>query len=492
MALDGRAPVIVGAGQVCQRTEDGEGAEPVDLLAEALRRAEADAGAAAGRLLTTADSVRVVQILSWRYRDAGRAVADRLGAAPRHTLYTGSGGQWPQALVSRTALDIQAGRADVVLLGGAETWRSRTRARAAGHHRTWPRQPDTIEPTELLGEDAGFNHPAELGAGVVLPVQQYPLIESALRTAAGRSLGDHEAFLAALWSRFSQVAAANPDAWSRRAYSPAELLEVTPENRMIGTPYRKLWCSNNSVDMAAGLILCSAERAAALGLDRDRWLFPWAGADAADPLVSVRDVLCASPALREAGRTAFRLAGVGIDDVAHVDLYSCFPSAVELAAAELGLDLDLERPLTVTGGLPFAGGPWNDYVSHALATMVGVLRADPGALGLVTGLGGFATKHAVGLYSTEPPLGGFRWEPGVAVPPEREVVEGYAGPATVEAWTVMYDREGGPETGIATCLTPDGRRAWATTRDPGALATLVSEDIAGRVVGVGSGGDLGL
>jgi acetyl-CoA C-acetyltransferase len=488
MALDGRLPVIVGAGQLCRRTDEGDGPEPVDLLADAFRRAERDAGAP---ILAAADSVRVAQILSWRYRDAGLAVAERLGATPRHTLYTGPGGQWPQALINRTALDIQAGRADVVLVGGAETWRSRTRARAAGRHRSWPRQPDAMAPTELLGEDAVFGHPAELACGVILPVQHYPLIESALRTAAGRSPAEHEALVADLWSRFSHVAADNPDAWSREAYSVAELLEVTSENRMIGLPYRKRWCSNNHVDMAAGLVLCSVERATALGIPRDRWVFPLAGSDAADgPFVSVRADLARSPAIRSAGATAFRLADTGVDDVAHVDLYSCFPSAVELAAAELGLGLD--RPLTVTGGLPFAGGPWNDYVTHAVVTMVGVLRADPGSVGLVTGLGGFATKHAVGLYATVPPAGGFRWEAGVSVPPEREVAEGYEGPAAVEAWTVMYDRDSHPETGIATCLTPDGRRAWATTRDAGALAAMASDDLAGRAVDVAPGGRLEL
>src|SRR6266508_996985 len=193
MALNGHTPVIVGVGQVLQRIAAGDGREPVDLLAEAFRAADVDAaaGAGAGRLAAAADSIRVVQILSWRYRDPARLVAERLGAMPGHTVYTGSGGQLPQVLVGRAALDIQAGRADIVLVGGAETWRSRTRVRAAGGHRSWARQPDDVGPTELIHVDAGFNHPAELAAGVLLPVQHYPLIESALRIAAGRSPADH-------------------------------------------------------------------------------------------------------------------------------------------------------------------------------------------------------------------------------------------------------------------------------------------------------------
>jgi acetyl-CoA C-acetyltransferase len=484
VTLDDRTPVIVGAGQVLQRIDEGEGREPVELLADAFLAAGEDAGGSAGSgLLAAADSIRVVQILSWRYRDPGRLVADRLGARPRHTLYTGSGGQLPQALVGRAAHDIAAGRADVVLVGGAETWRSRTRIKAAGGHRGWARQPDEVEPTELVDADAGarFSHPAELAAGVALPVQQYPLIESALRTAAGRTPTEHERVVAELWSRFSRVAADNPNAWDRRAYSADELLAAGPDNRMVALPYRKRWCSNNQVDMAAGILVCSAERAAAMGVPRDWWVFPVAGATTADPLVSQRADLARSPALRAAGRQALAQAGASIDDVAHVDLYSCFPSAVELAAGELGLPLDDEsRPLTVTGGLAFAGGPWNNYGSHALATMVDRLRADPGSLGLVTGLGGFATKHTVAIYGTEPPVDGFRWDRLDPDPtPQRPVAAGYAGPATIEAWTVIFDRDGRPETGITTCLTPDGERAWATTTEPDALATLTTEDVAG-------------
>jgi acetyl-CoA C-acetyltransferase len=388
VALDPRTPVIVGVGQVLQRVDEGEGREPVDLLADAFRAADDDRGAT-GRLTPAADSIRVVQILSWRYRDPARLAAERLGADPKHTLYTGSGGHLPQVLVGRAARDIVAGRADVVLVGGAETWRSRTRVRAAGGHRSWARQPDGVEPTETVDPDAGFSHPAELKAGVLLPVHHYPLIESALRTAAGRTPTDHERAVAELWSRFSRVAAGNPYAWDRRSYSAAELLRTGPDNRMVALPYRKRWCSNNQVDMAAGVILCSAERATAAGVPRDRWVFPLAGAAANDRLLSERADLARSPAIRAASRRALALAEIGVDDVAHVDLYSCFPSAVELAAAEMGLPLDDDdRPPTVTGGLSFAGGPWNNYVGHAIATMAARLRVQPGAVGMVTGLAG--------------------------------------------------------------------------------------------------------
>jgi acetyl-CoA C-acetyltransferase len=169
-----------------------------------------------------------------------------------------------------------------------------------------------------------------------------------------------------------------------------------------------------------------------------------------------------------------------VDDVAHVDIYSCFPSAVQIGAAEVGLSLD--RQLTVTGGLCFAGGPGNNYVTHSIASMADALRADPGSLGLVTALGWYVTKHSIGLYSTEPPTGPFRREsPQAAVDalPRRGYTGDYDGPVTVESFTVMHERDGSPSLGIVACLLPDGRRAWGNVREPGPLKSLLSDDPIG-------------
>jgi hypothetical protein len=179
---------------------------------------------------------------------------------------------------------------------------------------------------------------------------------------------------------------------------------------MIGLPYPKLMNSNNDVDMAAAVIMCSAQSAQDLGVPRDRWVFPHSGADCHEhTFVSIRDRFDRTPAIEIGGSEALRLAGVDIDDVSVIDLYSCFPSAVQLGAASLGIDLtDPSRQWSRTGGLSFAGGPWNNYVMHAIATVVGDLRERPGERGLVWGNGGLATKHSFGVYSTEPPDAPFR------------------------------------------------------------------------------------
>ena len=468
--LPPRLPVLVGAGQVSRRVDQGEPSlSPDGLMAEALRRAGQDAGAGA-RLLAAADSVRIVKTLSWRYRDPGALVGAALGATPRHTAYTTDGGDSPQVLVNMAAEDIQDGRAEVVLIAGAEAWRTRTAARHGGDRPDWPSQGDDVPHAEAVGRDEPMGHPNEVARGVFMPVHIYPLFESALAAAAGRAPDEHRAHLGRLWSGFSHVAATNPYAWVQQAFTPEQIATVTPDNRMIGFPYPKRMNANNSVEQGAGLVLCSVEKARALGIPTDRWVFPHTGTEAHDTyFLSNRRDLRSSPAMRVAGTRALELAGIGVDDLAQVDLYSCFPSAVQIAAAELGIGLD--RALTVTGGLSFAGGPWNDYVTHAIAAMADRLRADgDGGAGLVTANGGFVTKHAFGVYGTEPPAAG-RFQRR-APQAEVDAVEGRAlceqwdGPVTVEASTVMHDRSGEPETGLLAVLLEDGRRAWGSTADP--------------------------
>ncbi len=482
MPIDPRTPVLIGGGQLNQRVDRGDLAlEPVDMIVEAARRAAEDAHIT-GEGLREIDSARVVALFSWRYRDPAALVVERLGAALKETALTAMGGNSPQSLVNTTCLDIQAGRNDLVLLGGAEAWRTRMAARSADNRPAWTEQPDDVAPTRTLGHDETLSAPGEMARGILMPVQVYPLFEQAIRIGAGRSIEDHTVLISELWARFSDVAAMNPNAWIQQAYTAEEIRTPGPENRMVGFPYTKLMNSNNSVEQAAAVLLCSAERAESLGVPRDRWVFPLAGTDAHDHyFVSERHDLRSSPAIGAAGRALFELAGTTPDDVNHVDLYSCFPSAVEIGAAELGFDLD--RQLTVTGGLSFAGGPWNNYVMHSIATMAQVLRDDPGSVGLCSANGGYITKHAFGLYSTEPPAAGFRHahpQDEVDASPRRELCEEHDGEVTIESWTVMHARDGQPENGIAACLLDDGRRAWGTTQEPAQLKAMLVDELAGH------------
>ena len=487
MPIDPRTPVLVGAGQLVQKVAPEEALEPVAMIAEAARRAAEDAGAPA--LLGAVDSVRVVSLLSWRYADPGALIAERVGATPRETAVTSMGGNSPQTLVNKTAVAISRGELDVALLGGAEAWRSRMWFRKQDTKPAWTELDESAPHAAVLGEELAMTQPAEASRGIVMPVQLYPVFENAIRAAAGRSIDEHLVVISELWARFNEVATSNPYAWIRDAKTAEQIRTPSPDNRMVGFPYTKLMNSNNDVDQAAALLLCSVEAARRLGVPEDRWVFPLAGTDAHDtPFVSNRGDLHSSPAIRTAGRRVMELAGVGIDDIAHVDLYSCFPSAVEVAAAELGLPLD--RQLTVTGGLSFAGGPWNDYVTHAIATMANVVRADPGSIGLCSANGGFLTKHAMGLYSTTPPADGFRWEDVQAEvdrSPSRELADDHTGTVTVESYTVMHERDGSMANAIAACLTPDSRRTWATSTDTDVMKAMTSDDLVGRPGSVSDG-----
>jgi acetyl-CoA C-acetyltransferase len=499
VALDPRLPVVVGGGQWSNRVDRGASPlEPVDLMSEALRRAAEDAGPGA-RLLEAADAVWVVQLLSWRYANPAALVAGRLGIAPRDTALSPIGGNEPQALLAEACRSIAAGERDVVLIGGAESWRSRSMF-GGGKELGWTAQSPDDEPARRTSDEAPLNHPGEIARGIVMPTQVYPLFEQAFRHRLGRSVDEHLDHLGRLWSRFSAVAAANPHAWVQTALTPSQVRTATPDNRWITWPYTKVMNANNAVDQGAALVVTSVGKARALGVPEDRWVFPWAVTAAHDHYaVSHRADLASSPAVRLAGRSLFSLVDRGADDVAHVDLYSCFPSAVEVAAAELGLPLDDEaRELTVTGGLSFAGGPWNNYVSHSIASMLDVLRGDPGSLGLVTANGGYLTKHVLALYSTSPPpSGAFRWasvQAEVDALPARELAEDL-GPAgvsgTVETWAVSHDRENRPERAIATVRLDDGRRAWATTTE-GLESFVGGEELIGRPAKVSPAGDLSL
>jgi len=493
VTVDDRTPVIVGAGQVVRRdVPGGESCEPVALIVEALRRAGEDS-ATAERLLRRADSVRCVPIIAWPYPDVAALVAEDLGARPRETVQSSAiGGDGPQLLLNDTCAAIAAGELDVALVGGGEAVASMRAAQLAGGAVRWRRQDESVRPTRVLGEDRDPLNGAEAAAALHPPVSMYALLESAVRAASGADPQTHLEWIASLWSRFSQVAVKNPHAWIQRAYTPAQIATPTPENRLVCAPYTKLLTANMQVNMASGLIVCSARAAEQAGVPKERWVFVHAGAQAQEEWhVSERASLAASPAIRAVCAAVLQHAGVAVDDVAHIDLYSCFPSAVQIAARELGLAIDDPlRPLTVTGGLTFAGGPGNNYTAHAIAALVHRLRDDPDAYGLATALGWYVTKHAAGVYSARPPRKPFAsLDARPQRPPARRARTDYTGPAILEAYTVTYQRDGSPDAAIISALTPEGERALLRTPDHDVVeAVLGTDPIGWRINVMGAAG----
>ena len=251
--------------------------------------------------------------------------------------------------------------------------------------------------------------------------------------------------------------------------------------------------SNSAVDMSAALIMCSVEKAEALGIPKSRWVYPLAGTDAHDHyMVSNRDNLYSSPAIRIAGSRVLELMNLSVSELDHLDVYSCFPSAVQVAVNELGLDDT--RPLTITGGLTFGGGPLNNYVMHSIARMVELIRDAPESKGMITANGGYLTKHAFGIYSGVEPSADFKYEDvqkEVDITPSRNCVTDHEGEVEIESYTVMYGADG-PLMGHAACLLPDGTRTWANTADADQMDEMTKVEICGRRARVNGKGDFTL
>ncbi|WP_208029296.1 hypothetical protein [Rhabdothermincola sediminis] len=491
MALDPRTPVLVGAAALTQRVDDpSAAAEAIVLMEQALLAAADDAGSRA--LLDRIDVIAVPNG-TWSYPDPGRLLAERAGASARTVL--AEVGVLQQTLITRAASDIAAGRVRVVAICGGEAKHRSLRAAITGAEAPETSQPPGTEPDELLLPDGDILTATEIERELAVPAHQYALVESALRAAAHRSPAQHRAALGALWSRFAAVAARNPLAWSHDALPPEAIVTPTATNRMVATPYTKLLCSQWNVDQAAALLLCSVEVAGALGIERDRWVFPLVAAESnlMVPLPCRRSI-GRWPAFRACARAAFEAAGCDIDDVAHLDLYSCFPAAVQVQAAELGLSLDDPRGLTVTGGMTFAGGPLNNYVLQAMVAMAQRLRADPRSRGAVTSVSGMLTKPGIGLWSSEAPRGPFQARDVTAeAAAATEVLPldpDLTGDGVILACTVIHDR-GEPGRAVAV-VEAGGARSVVVSSDRDVAARLADRECCGVVARLDAPGQLSM
>jgi acetyl-CoA C-acetyltransferase len=473
----------VGAGQLIQREAEAKRAmSPPELMAEAARRAALDSGAGP-TLLEKIDYLGVVDTLGWRASNPARLVAEAVGARPAREVVSTIGGDTPQALVNHVAGEIAAGRVGLALLAGCNAMHSALRASKQGIRLDWPSGGEG-KPLSFGDARPGSNH-YENRHGLVLPIAIYPLFENAFRAFRGWNLETHRRKLGELLSGFSKVAAANPYAWFPVARTPEEISTPSPENRMVAFPYTKYMSAVIDVDQSAALLMASAESASRLGISRDRWVYlVGAGAACEEPWwVSERPAFSSCPALREAGEQALRGAGLGIDEIDLVDLYSCFPIAVEMTCRMLGIPIDGSRPLTVTGGLPFFGGPGNNYSTHAIASMMELLRERPGANGLVLSTGWYLSKHAAGVYSTRAPDPDRELEParrsGDPEPPALLALEA-EGRAIIETYTVLFGRGGAPSRGIVVGRLEDGRRFLANTpAEPGLAESLAAAEAIG-------------
>ncbi len=479
--LDDRTPVIVGVAHEVHRPGAPEDVvDAVTLMIAALRSAGADTGVPG--VLAELDRVAVVQGL-WRWPDPGRLLADAVGASSARTALASACGSTPQVLVADAAERIAGGRADIVAVCGGEWVSGRRQLKALGQRGAVTAQAGG-QPDEV-GEILPYETDLEVARGFEKPLFMYPLMESAIRYRRGESLEENRDRCATLVSRLSEVAATNPAAWLGEAWTPAEVSDVTPANRMVAFPYTKRMVSNERVDMASAIVLTSVGTARRLGISEDRWVFPHAAAQLVDPhFFSELDRYDESANMALACRSALELAGLAADDVAVLDLYSCFPSAVQIEADILGIGPDDPRPLTVSGGMATFGGPIANYVGHVIVDMVNTLRRRPGDRGLCVANGGYLNRPAAGVYGAEPPATPYQRRDLSAVAaalPHKRAVGRIEGTSTVESITALSVR-GTPPRGLATGRAGDDRRLLAWTEDPELLDRITHEELVGRTM----------
>jgi len=488
-------PILVGCGDVTDMTTPAEqGRSPFDLIAQAGRLALADAGAP--RLTAAIDTVAMLRLFSdTSHRFATKlgtstnppkSVANRLGIAASRHIYTWNGGNMPQYLVNQFAEAIARGEMKAAMVCGGEALRTQHGVERAGLGHSWHEDPGG-EP-ELIGEPRRGWSDHEDRHNMRAAITMYPLFENAIRAARGRSVTEHMRAMGRLLAGFADVAARNPLATRRQNYSAERLAQVDADNRWIGFPYPRLMNANAFIDQAAAFVMTSVGTARELGIAPSKWIYLHGCADGHDHwYVSERIDLKSSPAIRLGARKALAMAGRSPDDMRFLDLYSCFPSAVEIGCQEIGIAEDDPRGLTVTGGLPYFGGPGNNYVTHSICEMMRRLRAAPGSFGLVTANGNYVTKHSFGIYSTKPSEGEWRREsPGVLqreldALPKASFTETPSGRARIETYTVMHGKAAPEFSVVFGRLEASGARFIANTpADAATLTDLRDRESLGR------------
>jgi acetyl-CoA C-acetyltransferase len=482
-----RIPVIVGVGEIVDRPKEiAEGLEPLALLVEALRRAEADSGA---RLLGEIQSLDIVNFLSWRYRDPAGQVSGRLGITPAHAYYGPVGGESPIRYLHEAAQRIARGECSVAAVCGAEAQSTATKAERAGITLPWtPFAHDVPEPKR----GAAFQKPMAVKLGVFRPITVYPFYEAATAAHWGQTPREAMAESGRLWSSYSGIAFQNPNAWLKRRFTPEEITTPTPDNRLIAWPYTKLMVANPTVNMGGAVLMTSLARARSAGIAEDRLVHVHGGASAEEPRdYLARDQFYESPAQNAVLKAAMELAGGDGRAFDAIELYSCFPCVPKMARRTLGLGADVQP--TVTGGLTFFGAPLNTYMTHAACAMVRKLR-EGATLGLLYGQGGFVTKHHALVLSRQPPQAPLAQDAGVQAEADRhrgavpEFVTEAHGKGSLESFTVIYGRHGEVEHGVAMLRTSDNARALARipAQDGATLAHLLNMERTP----VGSSGDI--
>lgn len=476
-------PVLVGVGQVTDHWDGTSGPDgapsPNSLCVTASKRALADAGIAASEIDTLAvvrifeDSVPGDRHPHGHNTNLPGTIARDIGAKPARAIYAAVGGQSPQQLANEMAARIHAGEIDCALVTGSEANKASKAARKHGVEINWADSDDLGFEDRGMG-DMLLSRP-EIKHGIVAPAYFYALFENAMAARDGQTRSARRAEMSSLFAKFAAVAAANPHSQFDTSTFDADFL-ATPSkaNYPFADPFLKWHIAQDAVNQAGAFLIMSEAKADALGVASDKRVYLQGSGEAGDDFISERPVLDGSWAMETAITRALAQAGKSASDIGAFDLYSCFPCAVFSSMAVLGIDHTTEaRPLTLTGGLPFFGGPGNNYSMHGIVSMTEWLREHPGQAGLVLANGGWMTKEAVGVWSTTRP-DTFTPVETMAKPDTKVALDPAPSEGTVETYTVTYGKDG-PMSGIIFGRTAGGDRFIAAAA-PEAMSRLLEED----------------
>ena len=451
MTTDANTPVVIGAAQFTIKEKDpNKFLDPLQMLIRVAQESAEDSGLGE-ELIKDIDTVAVVNVAGWAPANAPGLLAESLGVSAKTELTTELGGELALTLVNNVAERIKSGSSQIAFIGGSNNLAQVMQATKQKLALKWPIGGDGAP--ERIGVTTPGNSDLEKHYGINAPTNVYPMIENALRARRKRGIDEHQQKIGELMHQFTKVAASNPHAWFPVERSVEEITTVNERNRMISFPYPKYMNAILNTDQAAGIFIVSQDVANRLGVAQDKRVYWWGGANTYERswFISERSSIGESPALMECAQRTYQNASVILDDIEHIDFYSCFPVAVELGCEAYGIAEDDPKGLTITGGLPYAGGPGNNYPMHSLATMIQRLRQNPGDKGLVTGNGWYVTKHSANIWSSEPNPNVPTSAPNNEIttgPDPIMVIEEANGDAIVDSYTVNYSREGKPEHGI--------------------------------------------
>jgi len=478
-------PVIIGAAQFTQRKDSDQTLDPLSLMVKSSQMAIEDTKV--NNIVDFIDAVYMINVISWSYEDAPGLLSERLNIEPMEKVYfsVSMGGNSPQLMVNRAAKAIVKGTHRCVLITGGEAAYTLGKKFKGIPPKSWP---EKKEPKYIEEKKSGYLSAFERRNALGWPPIAYSMFESAVRAFSGRNLEDHIAYIGELYERYSKVASENPFSWTQKYLKAEEITTPTKDNRYITFPYTKQMCANNFVDQSAAVIITSQEIAEFLKINPSDLIYLMGGADFKNiGEITRRPNLHDSPAIKEGSKLALKQAGLTLDEIDKFDFYSCFPSMVEIIIKELGIKKDDPRNLTITGGLPFHGGPLSAYSLQAIAKAVSLIRSDSSLRIMVLANGGYNSGESIGIYGSTP--GKTPWEirddskiqQSILDKALPKAVEKANGNLTIDAYTILYSRTGEIKRGIFVGTLENGLRTVAITREElPILSTLETKEVVGK------------